>query len=170
MMNIPQEGLHDHIVIAGGGRVGHHVAEVLHTMKLPYVLLELDQRRFETNQKSGYSTIYGDATHPLVLETANIEAAKLLVITVPALADINSIVTFVRKVRPDLHIVARAEGAEVVAALHATGIYEVVQPHFEASLEIVRQALIHMNVADTEIRSVTEEARLGQEYQYPAVA
>lgn len=169
-MNLPKEGLHDHIVIAGGGRVGHHVAEVLHTMKLPYVLLELDQRRFETNQKAGYSTIYGDATHPLVLETAEIETAKLLIITVPALADINSIVTFARKVRPDLHIVARAEGAEVVAALHATGIYEVVQPHFEASLEIVRQALLHMNVADTEIRIVTEEARHGQEYQYPAVA
>ncbi len=170
MMNIPKEGLSGHIVIAGGGRVGHHVADVLLKLKLPFVLLELDQRRFEANQKAGYPTIYGDATHPLVLETAAFETAKLLIITVPALADINAIVNVVRKVRSDLHIVARAEGTEVVEALHATGIYEVVQPHFEASLEIVRQALIHMDVPDSEIRAVTETARYGQTYHYPAVA
>jgi CPA2 family monovalent cation:H+ antiporter-2 len=167
-INIPNTGLHHHIVIAGGGRVGSYVATVLQQMQLPFVMIELDQRRFEANQKVGYPMIYGDATHPVVMETAGVEEAKLVIITVPAIADVHTIVKYVRGVRPELHIVARAEGAEAVAALHATGIYEVVQPHFEASLEIVRQALIHLNVSDPEIRTVTEHVR--QEQQYSAVA
>lgn len=167
-INIPSEGLHDHIVIAGGGRVGSHVATVLQQMKLPFVMIELDQSRFEVNQKAGRPTIYGDVTHPIVMETAAIEEAKLLIITVPAIADVHTIVKHVRQIRPELHIVARAEGSEAANALHTMGIYEVVQPHFEASLEIVRQALLHLNVPDPEIRTVTEHVR--QEQQYRAVA
>jgi monovalent cation:H+ antiporter-2, CPA2 family len=167
MINIPATGLHNHIVIAGGGRVGSSVAAVLQRMNLPFVLIELDQRRFEANQKAGYPTIFGDVTQPIVLETACVEEANLVIITVPALADINSVVKFVRGVRPDLHIVARAEGQEVVEALHATGVYEVVQPHFEASLEIVRQALLHLNVAEPQVRTITDTERTER---YAAVA
>ena len=57
-INLPQTGLHDHIVIAGGGGVGQYVAHVLQRLGLGFVLLELDYRRVE-QAKAGLPIILG---------------------------------------------------------------------------------------------------------------
>jgi CPA2 family monovalent cation:H+ antiporter-2 len=43
--------------------------------------------------------------------------------------------------------------------LHDHGVYEAVQPEFEASLEITRQALLHLNIPATEIHRFTDAVR-----------
>ena len=158
-INLPQDGLHDHIVIVGGGRTGYYVAKVLQRMELPFVVIELDQRRVEQCKQDGMPVIYGDASQEIVLETAGIHEAKLLLITIPAFITTQSIVDQVRSEQPDLHIVARADSIELSYELHQRGVYEVVQPEFEAGLEIVRQALLHLEVPTTEIHHFTDEIR-----------
>ncbi len=44
-INIPEAGLKDHIIIAGGGRVGAYIAQVLQRLNLDFVIIELDSRR-----------------------------------------------------------------------------------------------------------------------------
>jgi CPA2 family monovalent cation:H+ antiporter-2 len=44
-------------------------------------------------------------------------------------------------------------------ALHQYGVYEVVQPEFEAGLEITRQALLHLSIPATEIQKFTDTIR-----------
>ncbi|MCB0192746.1 MAG: cation:proton antiporter, partial [Anaerolineae bacterium] len=158
-INIPQTGLRDHVIIAGGGRVGKYVAEVLQRLNLAYVLIELDYRRVEEAKAENKPVIFGDASQEVVLEAAQIEEACLVLITVPAITVTQSIVDQVRHVRPNLHIVARAEGVAQMQALHDHGVYEVVQPEFEASLEITRQALLHLNLPATDIRNFTDAIR-----------
>jgi CPA2 family monovalent cation:H+ antiporter-2 len=158
-INLPQEGLKEHVVIVGSGRVGYYVAHVLQQMALAFVILELDQRRFDQAKEAGMPVIYGDASQPVVLETAEIEHARLFIITTPPIATTQSIVRQVRLVAPDLHIVARVSSIEEMEALHQLGVYEVVQPEFEASLEITRQALLHLNVSTTEIQYLTDNVR-----------
>ncbi len=65
----------------------------------------------------------------------------------------------IRAMHPDLHVVARAEGIEPMAALHEMGVYEVVQPEFEAGLEIARQALLHLNLPASEVHRYTDNVR-----------
>ncbi|MDQ4077662.1 MAG: cation:proton antiporter [Chloroflexota bacterium] len=158
-INLPEEGLHDHVVIAGGGRVGYYVAEVLRRLGLAFVVIEIDQRRFEEVKEAGNPVIYGDASHPIVLETARVEEARLFLITVPSIAVTHAIVTGIRQLNPALHIVARAEGMAQMETLHDLGVYEVVQPQFEAALEITRQALLHLDVSPTEIQRFTDTVR-----------
>ena len=43
--------------------------------------------------------------------------------------------------------------------LHEHGVYEVVQPEFEAALEITRQALLHLNIPTTDIQRFTDAIR-----------
>jgi CPA2 family monovalent cation:H+ antiporter-2 len=43
--------------------------------------------------------------------------------------------------------------------LHEQGVYEVVQPEFEAGLEITRQALLHLGFPPTEIQHFTDAVR-----------
>jgi monovalent cation:H+ antiporter-2, CPA2 family len=94
-----------------------------------------------------------------VLEAAGIEDAHLLLITTPTISITESIASHVRHIRPELHIVARAEGIEQMNALHELGVYEVVQPEFEAGLEITRQALLHLDIPTSEIQRFTDAIR-----------
>ena len=156
---LPPEGLHDHVIIAGAGRVGQYVAHVLQRLNMRFVTVELDQRRMEESKSQRWPTVYGDAAQPPVLEAAGIHQARLLLITTPAISVTQAVVEQVRRLRPTLHIVARAEGKEPMELLHALGVYEVVQPEFEAALEIVRQALLHLQVSTTEIQEYTDAVR-----------
>jgi len=158
-VNLPKDGLSQHVVIAGGGRVGYYVAKVLQRMELGFVVLELDQRRVERCKAEGIPVIYGDANQEIVLETAGIHYARVLLITLPDIVTTRGIVEKVRQLNPHLHIVARVESVELMTALHAHGVYEVVQPEFEAGLEIVRQALLHLNFPAAEILHLTDDIR-----------
>ncbi len=158
-INLPEEGLRDHIIIAGGGRTGYYVAKVLQRMQLPFVVIELDQRRVDQCKNEGMPVVYGDANQEVVLETAGLHDARLMLITLPAIVTAQMVADRVRSLNPELHIVARVESIELSHILHEHGVYEVVQPEFEAGLEIVRQALLHLEVPAAEIYHFTDEIR-----------
>lgn len=158
-INLPETGLHDHIVIAGSGQVGSYVARVLRRLEFNFVLLELDYRRVEYAKEAELPIIYGDATQEIVLEAAHVANACLLLVTTPAIQTTRSIIDQARQLNPDLHIVVRAEAVEMVEALHEHGVYQVVQPEFEASLEMIRQALLHFDTDPTETQNFMDSIR-----------
>lgn len=158
-INLPESGLKGQVVIAGGGEVGWYIARVLQRLKLKFVVIELDYRRFEQGKDAGFAIIYGDAAQEVVLQAAQVEKARIAIVTVPAIATTQAIVKQIRRLHPQLHIVARAEGTEQMQALHDLGVYEVVQPEFEAGLEITRQALLHLDIPAAEIQKFTDGIR-----------
>ena len=164
-LNVPRSGLTEHVIVAGAGRVGSSVAHALLHLKLPFVLVELDDRRVEEARAAGFPVLYGDATQRVVLEAAGLRLARALLVTVPAFADVRAIVSAVRQHRPDLPIVARAEGNEVVEDLYALGLQEVTSPEFEAAIEMTREALVHFNVPAHEILQVASAIRR-ERYRY----
>lgn len=158
-INLPEAGLHNHVVIAGGGRIGQYVAQVLQRLELAFVIIEIDYRRVTQVKNKGIPLIYGDASQEIVLEAARVKQACLVLITTPAMIVTRTIVDHVRHSNPTVHIVARAEGIEQMQALHQHGVYEVVQPEFEAGLEITRQALLHLNIPATDIQRFIDTTR-----------
>lgn len=158
-VNLPVEELREHVIIAGAGHMGQYVAHVLLRLGRRFVALELDQRAVEQCKEQGIPVIYGDASQPVVLQAASIEHASLLLITTPAISVTETIVKQVRNLAPHLHIVARAEGVDQVEALQQLEVHEIVQPDFEAALEITRQALIHLDIPPTEIQHYTDAMR-----------
>ena len=158
-INLPETGLRDHVLIAGGGRVGQYVAQVLQRLEVAFVIIEIDHRRVIQAQEHGFPVIYGDTSQEIVLEAGNVKQASLVLITTPAILVTSTIVDQVRRANPTVRIVARAEGIEQMQALHEHDVYEVVLPEFEASLEITRQALLHLNIAATDIQRFTDTIR-----------
>lgn len=158
-INLPETGLRDHVVIAGGGRVGQYVAQVLQRLELAFVIVEMDYRSVTQAKENGFPVIYGDASREVVLEAARVKQSSLVLITTPSIVITQTIVDQVRRLNSTVHIVARAEGIEQMQALHEHGVYEVVQPEFEAGLEITRQALLHMNISPTEIQRFADTIR-----------
>jgi K+:H+ antiporter len=158
-MNIPEEGLRDHVVLAGGGRVGRSLAKVLQRLKIPYVVIELNHWRVEQAKEDGFPIVFGDASHAVVLEAAGIDKAKLLLITTPVALTSSSIAIQVHSINPTLRIIARASSIEEMQILHDEGVYQVVQPEFEASLEFTRQALFYLNMPVSKIQGFTDAVR-----------
>ena len=128
-------------------------------LRLPCILVELDDRRVQQARVAGLPLIYGDAGQAVVLEAAGIARARAILVTVPSFSDVRAIVMTVLRLRPDLPIIARADGPDAVHALYALGIQEVTSPEFEASIEMTRQALIRFNVPADEIQRVATAIR-----------
>jgi CPA2 family monovalent cation:H+ antiporter-2 len=156
---LPEYELRDHIIIAGYGRVGRYTADLLSRLKLPFVVIELDDRLIDELKVADIPVIYGDASSPVVLEAAGLYAARLLLVAVSAAIDVEQIARQVQHSNPNLHIVARAAQRAQIEVLLALGVHEIVQPEFEAGLEMVRQALLHFDIPATEIERMSDGIR-----------
>lgn len=154
--NLPQEELHDHVIVVGYGRVGRAATSVMRRVGLRFVVVELDQRVVERCKAEECPVIYGDATSEVVLEVVRVHHARLMLITLPEAITTQLVVRRVRNMHSSLHIVARAADGEQLYALKQLGVHEVVQPELEAGLELVRQVLIHYAIAPTDIQRFSE--------------
>lgn len=158
-INLPDRELSDHVVVVGGGRVGQHVAKVLKQLEVPFVIIEVNHRRFEECKAAHFPAIYGDASQSLVLGAAGIKRAEQLLITAPAIAQTQQIVLHVHQFHPGLNIVVRAEGEEQMRTLYRLGVYMVILPELEAGLEIARQTLLHLKMPIPVIQQYTDAIR-----------
>lgn len=157
--NIPFSGLNDHVVIAGGGRVGQHIAQILTQIEIPFVVIELNHQRMLECKTAKYPVIFGDMSQATVLELAKLQTARLLLITTPSVTTAQSIVKQAHRLRPELHIIVRADGVAQTRALYESGVYMAVLPEMEAGLEIARQALLHMEIPVVVIQQYTDAVR-----------
>lgn len=157
--NISQNGLSKHVVVAGGGRVGQHIAQVLMRLDIPFVVVELNHQRMVECKEAKIPVIFGDMSQPTVMEVAHVETAKLLLITTPSSMAAQSIVKQVRILNPGMMMIARAEGVEQMRRLYENGVYMVVLPEMETGLELARQALVHLDVSVAVIQEYTDTLR-----------
>ncbi len=102
-------------------------------------------------RRQGVPVVYGDAASPGVLEHAGLERARLLAALVPDAADVEAMVRAALELNPRLDVVARARDAEQVGRLRQAGASEVVQPEFEAGVEVIRHTLQRFGVVGTEL-------------------
>ncbi|WP_018123212.1 cation:proton antiporter [Desulfovibrio oxyclinae] len=155
-INIQKARLNGHVAIIGGGTIGRAAAEILRRFGKPYLVAENNFRRVERLKKDGHPVIYGDATIDVVLEAMHLDRASVVLITTPAHMVSRTQAQMVRRMAPDVALIARAEDASNLRDLSSMGVNVVVQPSFEAGLEFVRQTLSRLDVPTSEINNFTE--------------
>lgn len=160
--NMPEGDLADHAVIAGAGRVGRTIADALHTVGIGTVLIDVDGRRVEHARAAGLPVIYGDATHAPVLEAASLASARLLLVAAPAYADARAILRTARRLRPELPVLARADGVDAARGLYALGADHVASPEVEAAIAMMREVLMRFDVPPDSIAQVAADTRRRQ--------
>ena len=161
-INFPDKGFNRHVVIAGGGRVGLQIATTLHRLAIPFVVIELDQRRIEQAKNVGHAVVYGDASHEIVLEAASMANAALLVVTIPGVVESQTIITHAQRLNSSIKVVARLSDPDFFAIFNELNVTDLVYPELEAGLEMTRQVLLALHVPVTEIQRQAETLR--QEY------
>ena len=157
--NLPKTGLRDHVVIAGHGRVGTFVAQLLQQLEQRFVVVDSNPTRTDAAREAGYPTIFGDAAAEPVLRAAGAEKARLVILTVPDPTGARLVVERVRGINPEVHVVARSATIDQLEELGRLGVYEAVQPELEAGLELGRQALLHLGVGAEDIQRMGDRVR-----------
>lgn len=136
-----------------------YIANVLHHAGIPFVIVEQNSRRGQEVKTCSFPIIFGDAGKGIILEAAELGRAKLLLITTPVAVVAQGIVEQAQRINPDIRIIARAEGVAQMKALYKRGVTYVVQPEFEASLEIVNQTFLNLGISAERLKTMTDEAR-----------
>ncbi len=157
--NLPETGLGDHVLIAGYGRVGSFVARLLSRLEQPFVVVDSNPGRGDEARDAGYPVVYGDAGAEPVLEAAGVRRARLVISTVSEPVGARLVVSRVRSLNPNVHVVARTATVAQLEELGRLGVYEAVHPESEAGLELGRQALSHLGVAAAEVQRFADEVR-----------
>src|SRR5207244_5542545 len=138
---VERAGLRDHVVLCGFGRVGSAIGEALESFGIRYLVIELDPDVIKGLAARGVPCLFGDAGHGRILEHAGVDRAALAVVTVPEADRARLAVQGLRRLRPDLPILARFHDAVSRDGLLRAGADELIQPETEAAATLIRHAL-----------------------------
>ena len=153
------EGLHDHVVIIGFGRVGQSVASVLAQQSIPYVGFDADTKRVQTLREKGEPVFFGDGNKMDVLERAGADTASALLMTTDDAAQTEAVVVQIRQRWPNLPILVRARDHSHSHALVASGATTVVPETLEASLQLSGHVLCALGFPREEANACMEVIR-----------
>jgi len=135
------------VIIAGFGRVGRLVADLLERHAIPYVAIDRDPDRVAFERRRNPHVYYGDLTHPALLRHLNLDTALGMVVTVDDPDMARQLVATAHGERDDLRIVARARDAAHAATLYVAGATDAVPETIEASLQLAEAVLVDIGIA-----------------------
>jgi voltage-gated potassium channel Kch len=136
-----EEPLSAPIVLAGFGRVGRRIGEILSTAGKTYVALDSDAKIVDAGRATGCPVFYGDVRKPELLKAAGASDAKLIVVTLNDPQATEQVVTSLRKSYPDMEIYARGRSIGQCRKLRELGATGVISENIEASLELAGMVL-----------------------------
>ncbi|TAF06528.1 MAG: sodium:calcium exchanger [Nostocales cyanobacterium] len=148
-----------HVVVAGYGRVGQVIVNILQTEGYPVLVIENSEASVQRLRMRQIPYIFGDADSELVLEKAHLETAKALAIALPDPASTRLLLKNALTIAPNLDVIARSHSNKEIDLLTQMGAKEVVQPEFEAALELGNHLLKTLGAAESYIQSVINTIR-----------
>ena len=138
------------VIIAGIGRFGQIVNRLVQASGFNTVVLDHDIETIQLMRRFGFKGFLGDPTRPELLKAAGLDKAQVLVVALDDPAAAVKLVTFARRERPDLRIVARARDRNHVYRLYQAGADDIVRELFDGSLRAGRYVLETIGLSEYE--------------------
>ncbi|MBF2026531.1 MAG: cation:proton antiporter [Oscillatoriales cyanobacterium C42_A2020_001] len=152
-------GLNQHVVVCGYGRVGHNIVRLLRDHNYPVLVIDQSERCIQELRDAQIPYIYGNAASLHVLDKAGVNMAKGIAIALPDPMSTRLCVKRALELAPDLDIVVRANQDKDIELLYQLGAREVVQPEFEASLELSAHLLTGLGLPLPVIQREVQQIR-----------
>ena len=138
------------VIIAGIGRFGQIVNRLVQSSGFKTVVLDHDMETIQLMRRFGFKGFFGDPTRPELLHAAGLKEAQVLVVALDSPEASVRLVSFARRERPDLHIIARARDRNHVFALYQAGANDIVREMFDSSLRAGRYVLENIGLSEYE--------------------
>lgn len=159
----PLGQLRHHVILCGFGPTGRDLARSLHTVDIPFIVLDFNHKHVEEARKLGYNVILGDVSNASVLEHARIRRASTIIISFPDPIGINRIVKLVGALNPKAIRCVRTRFQSEMARLYDDGADIVVTDEWEANIELNRLVLNYFEVPEEKVNSLLKKIRQEKE-------
>ncbi len=158
LFSVP-DNLANHVIVAGYGRVGQVLVNILLNRGYTVLVLENSEAALQRLRHRQIPFVYGDADAEQVLEKTHLETAKALAIALPDPTSTRLLLQRALARAPHLDIIARSHTDTEIDCLTQMGAREVVQPEFEAAMELGSHLLRTLGERSDEIQDVLEGIR-----------
>lgn len=138
------------VIIAGIGRFGQIVNRLVRASGFKTVVLDHNIETIQLMRRFGVKGFLGDPTRPELLRAAGLEKASVLVAAMDDHKQVTRLVSYARRQRPDLHIIARARDRTHVYELYQAGANDIVREMFDSSLRAGRYVLENIGLSEYE--------------------
>ncbi len=128
--------IHDHIIIAGFGRVGKTVSAVLRDEAVPYIAIDNNANDVAAFREQDKSVFVGDASRAEILRRMGAGRASALLITMNNPTDAIRTLKVARQHWPNLTIIVRSRDSSHSQELVSGGASQVVPETLEASMQL----------------------------------
>lgn len=153
---LPQQ---NHLIVCGYGRVGQSIVQLLREQNYPVLVIDQSEEAIQKLRQTDIPYLYGNASSPTVLEKAGVSQALGMAI---ALSDSMSTRLCLKRgleFAPELDVIVRANQDKDIELLYQLGAREVVQPEFEASLELAAHLLFSLGLSEPKIQRQVQNIR-----------
>jgi CPA2 family monovalent cation:H+ antiporter-2 len=151
--------LKDHVVIAGYGRVGQLLGDLLDAQHIPYIALDLDISTVSRLRALDRAVFFGNANDPHILERLRVEEATVLVVTMDDHEATEQIVSTAYQRWPGVPIVVRARDKPHALRLLSKGAGSVVIETIEASLDLAETVFAKTGIGAETARQILADRR-----------
>lgn len=139
------EKMDQHYIIAGYGRIGHRIAEVLKDADIPIVVIDNRESSLERVKNENLLYVAGDAQDEEVLKEAGIERAKGLICTLSRDQDNVFVTLIARDINPDIFILVRTNQHHNTKKILRAGADKVISP-YEIGADRMANVILRPNV------------------------
>lgn len=155
--DLAQEG--GHVVIAGFGRVGQTLADILDKQEISYIALDSDSAAVAAARSLDNPVHFGDSSRRDVLASIGAANAAAIVVTINNPAAVDLIVTQAKQAWPHVPVYARARDGEHARRLHELGAALASPDTIEAALQLGEALLSGIGIPDEAARRIIDERR-----------
>ncbi len=142
--------IQDHVVLCGYGRVGRYIGRALTMSNIPFLVIDYNQNTLKTLKDEGIHTVYGDPADKGVLDYAQVDFARSIVIAIPDRHTQEMVIGNALSLNRRIKIICRTHHEEDQGHLKSLGVTTVIQPEFEAALTIVNKLFDDFGIPDEE--------------------
>ncbi len=151
------ESIDGHVILAGYGRMGHLLRDVLAKQYIPVVAVDTDP---SLARDSKTPVLTGDATEIETLVRAGLKRAIAVAVIMDKTEDAKKIVSLVRRAMPGMLIVARARDNAHAAALYKMGATVTIPDVIEGSLHVAHELMKQLGIPEDAARLTVDQQRL----------
>ena len=143
--------LRSHVVICGYGRVGKYIGRALQMAAIPFLVVGYNETTTRELRQKGIPVLYGDPADIDVLDHAEVDYAKLLVVAIPDRHTQEMVIANAQTLNKHISIFCRTHHEEDQVRLKTLHVSQIIQPEFEAAISITTKLFREYGVPEEEI-------------------
>ncbi|UIP91985.1 monovalent cation:proton antiporter-2 (CPA2) family protein [Wolbachia pipientis] len=155
------QDLHNHVIVAGFGRVGYMVTKMLTAEHLSYVVVDIQSKIVKEGKNDSFPIYLGDATRYEILKSVGIERAQALVVSIKNEVTIKKIVSLVATNFSHVNIIIRLPDLNNVEVYKDLGASKVIPETSEIGLQLGGAALSLSGISESGVTSLKGKFRKG---------